>query len=362
MPTRKRPAPPKQIVYLWGAGATQAELSYFGANVNLLMRDSVLGEGVSTRILKQLPKRWRSPFAADKGTDIEKLISLLVGCNISSYSGLAETIRKLYFEDVCRSLANSGMMANPQLSIAILDLHNNASFRARETLSGIITTNHDGILQFASKEVHGAVNLGIPFVSTDVVENAGLPPILQLHGSFTWQFEMPISVSFLTALSTYQKGTVWIPPSIAKDSKSYPFNKIAAMSYELLAHKCDILRVVGSSLTQNDWNVLSMIFTAQRHREIVGKKSFRIELIMPQPSGDVIVEQCSYLNEMFPIGHLSEGDFAAYKEADKTPITTEMQNPLSYWLKEKLRFHQTRGELGSAPLNLRLAQIVGDAS
>ena len=38
---------PKQIVYLWGAGATQAEIDYLGAHtVNLLMRDSdERGEG-----------------------------------------------------------------------------------------------------------------------------------------------------------------------------------------------------------------------------------------------------------------------------------------------------------------------------
>ena len=68
----------KKIVYLWGAGGTQAEVNYLGAHtVSLLMRDSEqLGEGVATRILKRLPKRWQSAFLVDRGTDIEKLISL----------------------------------------------------------------------------------------------------------------------------------------------------------------------------------------------------------------------------------------------------------------------------------------------
>jgi hypothetical protein len=172
---------------------------------------------------------------------------------------------------------------------------------------------------------------------------------------------MPLSVSLLAGSSKYEPGTVWIPPSIAKESKNYPFNKLAALSYELLAQNCDVLRVVGSSLTQNDWNVLSMIFNAQRHREFVRQRSFKIELIMPQTAGDWVTEQCSYLKDVFPIGHLTDGDFSCYKETDTTPTTTEMQNPLFYWLKEKIRFHQTKSELGAGVLDAPLAQISGDA-
>src|ERR1044071_4535379 len=83
--TRRPPAPtPKKVVYLWGAGATQADALFLGArSINLLMRDSEqLGEGVATRILKQLPKKWRSSFSTDKGTDIEKLISLLAASSL----------------------------------------------------------------------------------------------------------------------------------------------------------------------------------------------------------------------------------------------------------------------------------------
>jgi hypothetical protein len=54
---KKTRAKPKQVVYLLGAGATQAEVKYLGAaEVNLLMRDSeeLGGEGLSTAILKKL--------------------------------------------------------------------------------------------------------------------------------------------------------------------------------------------------------------------------------------------------------------------------------------------------------------------
>ena len=80
MATKRRQAKPKEVVYLWGAGATQAEISYLGAQViNVLMRDNEeLGEGIATRILRRLEKRWQSAFGEDQGIDIEKLISLLV--------------------------------------------------------------------------------------------------------------------------------------------------------------------------------------------------------------------------------------------------------------------------------------------
>src|SRR5262245_43104334 len=98
MAKRKSPGP-KRVVYLWGAGATQAEVDYLGARtINLLMRDHAKrGEGVALRILKKLPGRWRKSFLVDQGTDIEKLISLLGASGISQYSKLAETIRRSYF-------------------------------------------------------------------------------------------------------------------------------------------------------------------------------------------------------------------------------------------------------------------------
>src|SRR5256885_16008449 len=93
-------AAPKRVVYLWGAGATQAEISYLGAHsVTLLMLDNDIGVGVATRILAQLPSRWRSAFSTDQGMDIEKLISLLDASNVAAYAKLSDTIRKLYFKD-----------------------------------------------------------------------------------------------------------------------------------------------------------------------------------------------------------------------------------------------------------------------
>ncbi len=168
-----------------------------------------------------------------------------------------------------------------------------------------------------------------------------------------------LEVSVLGSKSTYSGKTVWLPPTILKESKNYPYNKLAGLSYELLSRKCDVLRVVGSSLTQNDWNVLSMIFNAQRHRELTKGRAFTIELIMPHEVGTFIAESCSYLKDIFPIGHLSDGDFAGYRE--EGTITDEMRNPLAYWMKQKIRFHRNRGDFGSTPVGQTMARIEGDS-
>ena len=223
-------APPKRVVYLWGAGATQGEISYSGATgINLAMQDSDLVEGVASRIVQRLERKWQAVFRTDKGVDIEKLISLLVASGVGDYEALAEEIRKLYFEEICATLAKTRVLSEPTLAIGLLELHQNDQLKAQETLAGIITTNHDGLLQVAAHKVYGAANLGMPFVSEELTSSTNdLPPILQLHGSFTWAFDLPVRVTPLGEGYTYSKDTIWIPPAILKESKSYPFNKLAA--------------------------------------------------------------------------------------------------------------------------------------
>lgn len=346
MATREKPRP-KQVVYLWGAGATQAEAQRLGANISLLMRNTdAFGEGITTRILQRAGSKTTSAFGGGEGVDIEKLISLLTASGIDEHTQLAENMRAHYFEELRASLWNARVRDNPQLAIRLLELHKNKKFQEQvETLSGIITTNHDGLLQVASQNVFGKVNLGFKFSSEDFDQatSNSVPPILHLHGSFTWQFGVPIIISRLRRTSAYAE-TVWIPPTILKESKNYPFNKLSGLAYELLAKHCDVLRVVGSSLTQNDWNILSLIFNAQQHREATKGTAFLIELIMPPQVGENIKVECAYLKNINPIGYLTEGKFAAYKD-DKIEPEPGMANPFAYWLNEKTEYHLSRSEL-----------------
>lgn len=343
---------PKRVVYLIGAGATQAEVDELGATrLNLLMQDSerLGGEGVSAGILRRAGAD-AEPFLTDQGLDIEKLISLLGACGVDKLGVLAEQLRSAYFEEVRARLVDARVIDRPELAKALLEMHRDETFRGEvETLSGVITTNHDGLLQMASQAVYGGMNVGFPFVSDDFRLDSGLPPILQVHGSFTWRFAVPTVIERLRPESGYSRDTVWIPPSILKESRNYPFNKLAGMAYELLARNCDALRVVGASLTQNDWNILSLIFNAQRHREITRRAAFTIELIMPHNAGVSIRRQCSYLKNVLAIGFLTEGRFEEYKEMSDDDIASDsdLSNPFAYWLSQKLSHHVERGHLGT---------------
>ena len=350
---------PNKIVYLLGAGATQAEVDYLGAHpVSLLMRDTDR-EGVATRVFNRIRRKWRLFLGENEGIDLEKLISLLSACGVDSLSGLAEDIRRLYFWDIRNSLVTAGIIRRPKLAQGLFEMHEIGHFKREvEALSGVLTTNHDGLLQIASQQTFGEVNLGFPFDSDELKEAStdATPPILQLHGSFTWRFAVPIRVHRLRRKSPYSPDTSWIPPTILKESKNYPFNKVTALAYELLAKKCDILRIIGCSLTQNDWNVLSLIFNAQRHREIVKGAAFQVQLIVSYKTGLEISNQCSYLKNLTPIPFLSEGKFAAYK---RKTIPPEMKNVFAYWLKEKIYYHRKRGDFGTDDLPDSMAEIVG---
>ena len=331
---------PKKIVYLWGAGATQAEAQRLGASISLLMGDSGYGEGIATRTLRRTGRRAISAFGGGESVDIEKLISLLVASGTNDHALLANKLRNNYFVELRENLATAGVRDNPELAIRLLQLHGQQNFRDEvEKLSGIITTNHDGLLQVASQTVFQGLNLGFRFASKNftVANSSSVPPILQLHGSFTWRFGVPIEIGTLRRTSKYPN-TVWIPPTILKESKNYPFNKLSGLAYELLARHCDVLRVVGASLTQNDWNVVSLIFNAQRHREFTKGSAFRIELIMPHRVGEKIKDECAYLKNISPIGYLTDGQFAHYKDTEFPPEADEA-NPFAYWLSEKAKYH-----------------------
>lgn len=348
---------PKRVVYLWGAGATHAEGQRLGSTISLLMRDSASQEGISTRILRRTGKRVLSSFSGEVvgNVDIEKLISLLVASGNKSHSDLAERMRESYFAELKASLADAKVLDNPELAIQLFQMHGNWRFRRyTEVLTGVITTNHDGLLQLASQRVFGGVNLGFNFSSADFKRSDATPPILQLHGSFTWQFGTPTKISRLHRRSQYDD-TVWIPPTILKESKSFPYNKLSALAYELLVRNCDLLRVVGTSLTQNDWDVLTLIFNAQRHLEIGKTEPFNIELIMPQEAGEQIKRDCAYLKNVRPIGYLTEGRFNAYK-TETISADSDLANPLAYWLSEKREFHrrQLSDQATGVPIAVRL--------
>jgi hypothetical protein len=104
------------------------------------------------------------------------------------------------------------------LATSLLELHNNKIFSQIESLSGVISLNHDNLFQLASQKVYKSVNLGFEFQS-DYFKNDNtnkIPAIIQLHGSFNWKNILPIEVSRLNTRADTLAIPLWIPPTILK--------------------------------------------------------------------------------------------------------------------------------------------------
>jgi hypothetical protein len=325
---------PKQVVYLIGAGATQAELNYQSCHVNLLMRDD-LGTGlagVCSRIMKAVrnDKQLSWLYEATKSTsqiDIEQLISLLEELDLEMYRKAADKLRKLYYLDILGHLMRTRVFNTPKLSMSLFELHQNEEFKNIEVLTGIISLNHDYLLETACQKIFEGVNLGVDFTSDIFALNRDAPPIIKLFGSFNWKSGERIKIFKCNLSKPPDRELLWIPPTIAKEARSYPFNKLLGNAHELLMLKCDILRVIGCSLNQNDWKVISLLFKTQCIRR---DKCFDIELIQGREAGENTKQRLGYLRNIKTIAEL-EGSFADYFDQEQEP-----DNPYEDWLRKTI--------------------------
>jgi hypothetical protein len=131
-----------------------------------------------------------------------------------------------------------------------------------------------------------------------------------------------------------------------------------AMAYEVLVKNCDILRVIGCSLSQNDWNIISLLFNAQYKQYCYKKTCFKIELIMGPESCDRIIKEYSYLKNVFAIGYLTDGKFADYKDKNKITKGSELENFFKYWLKSKVLFHKSKNEFDYKGIGKALKEVI----
>ncbi len=116
-----------------------------------------------------------------------------------------------------------------------------------------------------------------------------VPPLIKIHGSFNWRNKYPVIM--VDEARVTQEDALWIPPGMGKRAEHYPFDLLWGRAYEIL--NCDILRVVGCSLSANDMHLVSMIFRTQRLSG--GGQNYRIELIDYPESCCAIAERYRYL-------------------------------------------------------------------
>ncbi|MCK4825434.1 hypothetical protein KA005_57330, partial [bacterium] len=288
--------------------------------------------GVCSRIMTSVrgDKKLNWLYEATKSTseiDIEQLISLLEELNLERYRKAADKLRKFYYADILRHLTKTRVFKTPKLSMSLFELHQNEELRNIEPLTGIISLNHDYLLETACQKIFKGVNLGVAFTSDIFDLNKEAPPIIKLFGSFNWKSGERIQIFKCERSKPPDRELLWIPPTIAKEARSYPFNKLMGIAYELLMLKCDILRVVGCSLNQNDWEVISLLFKTQCIR---GDGCFDIELIQSRESGEDTKERLGYLRNVKTIAEL-EGSFTDYFDQEQEP-----DNPYEDWLRKTI--------------------------
>ena len=109
---------------------------------------------------------------------------------------------------------------------------------------------------------------------------------------------------------------------------SYPFNTLWGKAFEIL--DCDVLRIVGCKLSQNDWGLMSLLFNTQ----LKSGKAYQIELINTQDGGLEIRGRTRFLKNVRVLNEL-EGckDIARYGT----------QNPFESWLKSKISYLRENG-------------------
>ena len=245
----------KKVVYLFGAGATQAVLKSIDPSYSLLTSD------IQTNILnrchsKSLNKKvWNE--LTTLGNDIEHLISVLESQH-HYYS--SERIRKYYRDaivDISKEISEKPSQQN--LYSVLIDLHKNVNNYEEELLC-FITLNYEDILEQTVKKIFN-LKVDYSLYPNKLNSNSDSIKVLKLHGSFNWINTRPITIRKMVSASSSR--TLWIPPGVEKRKENYPFNILWGKAIENLM-ECDVLRIVGCSLSRNDWGLIPILYTVQR--------------------------------------------------------------------------------------------------
>ena len=303
----------KRVAYLFGAGATHAELLELEPDILQKNQGLLIGH-VSKRVIEKARanKHYRlnlETVSATKGSlNIELLISLLENSKVHDWASKSKLLKDLVEKDI-KAILTPSRLRKFYLHRALFQLHHHKAVRAREEVVGFISLNYDGVLDQAYRKHHGEPNYC--FSLDDSKKSSTTVPLLKLHGSFNWS----------RANIRGRRRTVEIIP--LGSSKSYihaPYAFIWNRALEVLV-KCDTLRVVGCSLSQNDVHLIDLLFKAHLERS----KAFEIEIIASDKTGTRIRDNYGF----FPkIRTLLEIERLLIPEA-------EPSNAFKTWLKYK---------------------------
>jgi hypothetical protein len=337
-----------KIVYLFGAGASQGEFSHYDPSIRVLMQDIV--DGISRRIKKENIESLLdvNNELTIEGIDVEHLITLYESSGTQKHSAIARELKKLFREEIQLRIKSLSESFSPILFASLIEMHAIRNFN--EELVAILTINYEDLIERAMQKVKGGINylMRVNNKHNSYRVKKQSIPILKLHGSFNWKNEYPI---VLSDRIEHEEDVLWIPPGVVKRREYYPFSLIWGRAKELL--ECNILRIIGCSLSRNDWDLISLLYTTQKLR--TDGKSYKIELVDSPATCERIKETYKYLNistildipivrdylirEYFP-HHANKPVTEEIVNELRQSITSDKYNIFAIWLRamgEKLR-------------------------
>lgn len=350
----------RRVVYLLGAGASHACADYRHCGPGILMRDltAEIAEGVRQKASSYSGAPSIVRFVNDgfnDGTDIEHVITFFEESGSAQHKKFAHDLRSV-FEDTLRrrlSKIQEDLGAPPtDLYAALIDMHEVSG--CEEAISGILTLNYDGLLEYALEVQHQySVNYG-PFEIQGPSAEKSLT-VLKLHGSFDWPHSWP------TRRDLSASPPLWIPPGIQKAKRDYPFNLIWGLAKRLL--DCDVVRVIGCNLGANDWDLISMLFSGQHTND--DRSDQAIEIIDRPKAARRIRESFPYLRTKTLFDLEDVGEQVVAEMLDREPVRFDeleepqqdlafergderVSNPFYYWLKQRAEAMSSRVDVGTS--------------
>ncbi len=342
MAVKKKVPAPQKVVYLLGAGATQAEVN-LKDNTILILMDNIR-EGILKKIVKNKIKGLSEVKneLAREGTDVEHLITLYESTGIYKHDVISKKLKELFMQEIQEKIKKLGSDYTPRLLPALIDMYEISALD--EELLGIITLNYEDLLERAMQRVKGSVDYSIKIENNHsyfkIVRQTA--PLLKLHGSFNWKNEFPVALVDEYKIK-HPEDVLWIPPGVEKKREKYPFNILWGRAREIL--DCDILRIIGCSLSRNDWQLISLLYITQQLT--TNKKEYIIELIDYSDVGREISQNYPYLSfriisDIIEVRNYLIKSFAtAPKGEDKLSLaieellTNRRNNVFDIWLKAK---------------------------
>lgn len=293
------------MTYLYGTGATQAEMLVSGWSGNVLMSNinskafemSKQKDGKYAKLIEDLS-------ISPEDIDIEQFISLFeefIESEDTKFKDIMEEVRKYFHQSILENLKNKDEYVQGNLSKALILLHKKYSEYLGsngEELNGILTVNFDSVLENVLTYCYGGINYGFDITYKGLKMNQETPQLIKLHGSFNWRGNDTIVASPEFEECEPDEESRWLRPSVFKKPESI-YKELWKNASKLLLDS-DVLRIIGCSLRTEDWALISLIFQSQVER----KNSFRIELILPDSSSESIRERLPFLSKVKPINEI----------------------------------------------------------